>query len=68
MFTGKNVVQDRQVYRGYQLEVQRSGLAWRVGIHPRRVDLPILSQCEVIALDQYEALATAKHRVDGVMS
>lgn len=45
-------------------------LAWRlaaragwVGIYPRTADLPILSRCEVIAIDQHEVLVMAKHRV-----
>lgn len=68
MFMGENVSQSKLLYRGYQLEVRRAPLGWRVGIYPRTADLPILSRCEVIALDQQEALALAKHRVDGVIS
>jgi hypothetical protein len=68
MFTGEDIVQDRLVYRGYRLEVRRSSSGWRVGIYPRNPDLPILSRCQVVALDQHEAVATAKHRVDGVIS
>jgi hypothetical protein len=68
MFTGENAVQSKLLYRGYQLEVRRAPSGWRVGIYPRTADLPILSRCEVIGLDHHEALLTAKHRVDGVMS
>jgi len=68
MFTGDNAVQSKLVYRGYQLEVRRAPSGWRVGIYPRTADLPILSRCEVVDVDQHEALATAKHRVDGVIS
>jgi len=68
MFMGENVSQSKLLYRGYQLEVRRAPLGWRIGIYPRTADLPILSRCEVIALDQQEALALAKHRVDGVIS
>jgi len=68
MFTGENAVQSTLLYRGYQLEVRRAPSGWRVGIYPRTADLPILSRCEVIALDHYEALLMAKDRVDGVMS
>ena len=46
----------------------RFGPLWRVGIYPRTADLPILSRCEVIAVDQHEALVMAKHRIDGVIS
>ena len=55
-------------YRGYDLEVRRAPSGWRVGIYPRTADLPILSRCEVAALDQEEAVVMAKHRVDGVIS
>ena len=68
MFTGEHPFQGKLVYRGYQLEVRRAPSGWRIGIYPRTADLPILSRCEVIALDQQEALVMAKHRVDGVIS
>jgi hypothetical protein len=68
MFTGENAVQSKPLYRGYQLEVRCAPSGWRVGIYPRTADLPILSRCEVIGLDQHEALLMAKDRVDGVMS
>jgi len=68
MFMGEHPLQDKLVYRGYQLEVRRAPTGWRVGIYPRTADLPILSRCEVIALDQQEALVMAKHRVDGAMA
>jgi hypothetical protein len=68
MFTGEDAVQSELLYRGYQLEVRRAPSGWRVGIYPRTADLPILSRCEIIALDHHEALLKAKDRVDGVMS
>ena len=68
MFTEENAVQSKLLYRGYQLEVRRAPLGWRVGIYPRTADLPILSRCEVMAPDEREAVAMAKYRVDGVMS
>ena len=68
MFPGDNAVQSKLLYRGYQLEVRRAPVGWRVGIQPRTADLPILSRCEVIAVDQNEAFVMAKHRVDGVIS
>ena len=67
MFTGDNAVQSKLLYRGH-LEVRRAPSGWRVGIYPRTADLPILSRCEVIAVDQHEALVMVKHRVDGVIS
>jgi hypothetical protein len=66
MFTGENAVE--MLYRGYRLVVRRALSGWRVGIYPRTADLPILSRCEVIAVDQHEALMMAKHRVYGVIS
>ena len=68
MFMGEHPLQDKLVYRGYQLEVRRAPSGWSIGIYPRTADLPILSRCEVIALDQQEALVMAKHRIDGVMA
>jgi hypothetical protein len=68
MFMGENAFRSKLLYRGYQLEVRRAPAGWRVGIYPRTADLPILSRCEVIALDHHEALLKAKDRVDGVMS
>jgi hypothetical protein len=63
MFTGDNAVQSNRI----PAKVRRAPSGWRVGIYPRTVDLPILSRCEVVDVDQHEALATAKHRVDGVI-
>ena len=62
------VFESKLFYRGYELEVKRARSGWRVGIYPRTADLPILSRCEVAALDQDEAVVIAKHRVDGVIS
>ena len=68
MFTWDNAVQSRLLYRGYQLEVRRAQSGWRVGIYPGTADLPILSRCEIVAVDQLEALVMAKHRVDRTIS
>ena len=62
------VLQSKLFYRGYDLEVKRARSGWRVGIYPRTADLPILSRCEVAALDQDEAVVMAKDRVDSVIS
>jgi hypothetical protein len=59
-------LQCKLVYRGYDLEVRREHSGWRVGIHPRTADLPILRCCEVFASDQDEAVVVAKMSVDGV--
>jgi hypothetical protein len=68
MFTWDNAVQSRLLYRGYHLEVRRAPSGWRVGIYPDTADLPILSRCEIVAVDQLEALVMAKHRVDRMIS
>ena len=57
-------LQFKLVYRGYELAITRAALGWRVGIHPRTADLPILRRCEVFAGDQDEALSVAKGHVD----
>ena len=68
MLSREHTVRSKLVYRGYNLEVRREPSGWRVGIYPRTADLPILSRCEVAALDQDEAVVMAKDRVDGVIS
>ena len=62
------VSENKLFYRGYDLEVRRAASGWRVGIYPRTADLPILSRCEVAALDQDEAVVMAKERVDGIIA
>ena len=54
------VFESKLFYRGYELEVKRARSGWRVGIYPRTADLPILSRCEVAALDQDEAVVMAE--------
>jgi hypothetical protein len=60
MLTGDNAVQSKLLYRGYQLEVRRASLRWRVGIYPRTADLPILSRCEIMAPNEREAVGNSK--------
>ena len=55
------VFESKLFYRGYDLEVRRAPSGWQVGIYPRSSDLPILSRCEVAALDQEEAVVMAKN-------
>ena len=62
------LIQSKLVYRGYDLEVTRAALGWRVGIYPRTADLPLLGRCEVFATDPNEAVVIAKDRVDGANS
>jgi hypothetical protein len=56
------------VYRGYDLDVARVLSGWRVGVHPKTADLPILGRSEVYAHDQDEAVVEAKGRIDGALS
>jgi hypothetical protein len=54
------------LYRGYDLEVSTAPSGWKVGIYPRRADLPILGRAEVFARDHDEAVGVAKERVDRI--
>ncbi len=56
------------VYRGYDLDVTRALSGWRVGVHPKTADLPILARNEVNAPDQDQAVVEAKGRIDGALS
>lgn len=56
------------VYRGYDLEVTRTSSDWRVGVHPKTAELPILGVSEVCASDQDQAVIEAKARIDGALS
>jgi hypothetical protein len=55
-------------YRGYDLDVTRALSGWRVGVHPKTADLPILARNEVNAPDQDQAVVEAKGRIDGALS
>jgi len=44
-------VQFTVVYRGYDLDVTRAVSGWRVGVHPKTADLPILGRSEIYAHD-----------------
>ena len=56
------------VYRGYDLDVTRALSGWRVGVHPKTADLPILGRSEVYGHDQDQVIVEAKDRVDGALS
>jgi hypothetical protein len=56
------------VYCGYDLDVTRALSGWRVGVHPKTADLPILGRSEIYAHDQDEAVVEAKGRIDGALS
>jgi hypothetical protein len=55
------------LYRGYDLEVSRAAAGWRVGVYPRKADLPILRRSELLAPDQDAAVIAAKSSVDRVL-
>ena len=56
------------VYRGYDLEITRVQSDWRVGLHPKTSDLPILGVSEVYGFDRDHAISEAKAKIDGVLS
>jgi hypothetical protein len=41
------------VYCGYDLDVTRALSGWRVGVHPKTADLPILGRSEIYAAVKY---------------
>jgi hypothetical protein len=55
-------------YRGYELDVARQVSFWRVGIHPRHADLPLLRYCQVRSHNEDEAVLAAKQQVDALLS
>ena len=56
------------VYCGYDLEITRAFSDWRVELHPKTADLPILGVSEVYGSDRDQAISEAKARIDGVLS
>ena len=56
------------VYRGYDLDVTRALSGWRVGVHPKTADLPIIGRSEIYAHYQDKAVVEAKGRIDGALS
>jgi hypothetical protein len=67
-YAGDRALQTKLVYRGYDLEVRRAPSGWRVEVHPKTADLPILGRSELYAHDQDEAVVEAKDRIDGALS
>ena len=55
------------LYRGYALEVRRETVGWRVAVHPKRPELPILRYSELNACERDSALEEAKGRIDGAL-
>ena len=56
------------VYHGYDLEITRVLADWRIELHPKTADLPILGVSEVYSFDRDQAISEAKAKIDGVLS
>ena len=56
------------VYRGYDLKITRVLADWRVEVHPKTADLPILGVSEVYSFDRDQAVLEAKAKIDGMLS
>jgi len=61
---------ERLSYRGYDLEISKDPLGWRLGIHPSRPDLPILatSNFTVPCPNKDDALSAGCRRIDIILS
>ena len=57
-------------YRGYDIVPMWQWSSWCTGIYARRVDLPIMSRSTLstMAPEKDEAVAEAKHCIDGLLS
>ena len=57
-------------YRGYDIVPRRQWWGWCAAIYPTRADLPILpgSTLRTLAHHKADAIAEAKHAIDGVLS
>ena len=51
------------VYRGYDLKITRVLADWRVEVHPKTADLPILGVSEVYSFERDQAVLEAKARI-----
>jgi hypothetical protein len=60
--------QSTLVYRGYDLEITRSFPDWRVELHPKAADLPILGINQVHSSNRDQAITEAKARIDGMLA
>ena len=56
------------VYRGYDLEITRAFPDWRVELHPKAADLPILGINQVYSSNRDQAVTEAKARIDGMLA
>jgi hypothetical protein len=61
---------ERITYRGYELEICKHPIGWRLGISPIRPELPILGSRNftVPSLRKDDALNAARKRIDLLLS
>jgi hypothetical protein len=57
-------------YRGYEIMPHRQWSQWCASVYATRPDLPLLtsSTLRTLAPRKEEAVAEAKHRIDGILS
>ena len=57
-------------YRGYDLEIAKDPVGWRLGVHPSRPDLPMLANSNFVVPfpRKDDALSAARKRIDLVLS
>jgi hypothetical protein len=53
-------------YRGYRINAEREGRAWRVAVSPKRSDLPLMhkNSYEIRAASLDEAVSNIRTRID----
>lgn len=61
---------ERLSYRGYDLQVSKDPLGWRLGVYPSQPDLPILarSRFTVFFPRKDDALSAVYKRIDLLLS
>jgi hypothetical protein len=61
---------ERLTYRGYGLEIYKDPVGWRLGIYPRRPELPIFARSDftVSSPRKDDALSAARQRIDLMLS
>lgn len=57
-------------YRGYDLEIAKDAVGWRLGVHPSRPELPTLGRSDftVFCPRKDDALSAARKRIDLLLS
>jgi hypothetical protein len=61
---------ERLTYRGYDLEIAKDPVGWRLGVYPSRPELPILARSNftVPSPRKDDALSAARERIDLLLS